>query len=427
MIKNKNINSVLNEILVKIEPPKKEMNEMKSCIKEFIREFGKNISKLKISAEIFIGGSFAKNTVIKKDCYDADIFVRFDKKYKDDEISKITFKALKNIKNVSVIHGSRDYFRVMINPFFSLEIIPVIKVKNPKEARNITDLSYSHVRYIKRKIKSKKSLGDIKIAKAFCYANKCYGAESYIRGFSGYAIELLVYYYGGFLKFVKAMSVAKEKIVIDIEKDFKNKQNVLMDLNSAKLQSPIILIDPTFKNRNALAALSKETFEKFKRECQRFLKNPSTASFEVKKTDLNKIKKYSSRKGFEFVLMEAETGKQEGDIAGSKLLKFYKHLEKEIEKFFDIKNCGFDYKGGHSAGYFFAVKTKKEILFKGPGLKDEKNVKRFKKEHRSTFVKSGRIYAREKIKFSILEFIGFWRKKNKNRMKEMSVDELRVI
>ena len=47
-----------------------------------------------------------------------------------------------------------------------------------------------------------------------------------------------------------------------------------MDLNSSKLNSPIIPIDPTYKQRNVLAALSKETFEMFQKSCKEFLENP---------------------------------------------------------------------------------------------------------------------------------------------------------
>jgi len=68
------------------------------------------------------------------------------------------------------------------------------------------------------------------------------------------------------------MAKIKDKIVIDIEKHYKNKQAVLMDLNSSKLHSPIILIDPTYKERNALAALSSETFRKFQEVSLKFLK-----------------------------------------------------------------------------------------------------------------------------------------------------------
>ncbi len=426
----KKINLILAEVLEKVEPPKEELKVINKSLKDFLEKVKKKIKVLKINAEVFVGGSFAKNTVIEKDYYDVDIFLRFDKKYKDDEISKLTKNILKNVKEVSVIHGSRDYFQVKINSYFFIEVIPVTKIAKPGEARNITDLSYSHVKYINKKMKSKKDLQEIKIAKAFCHANNCYGAESYISGFSGYALELLIYYYGSFLKFIRAVSTKdkiNKKIVIDIEKHYQNKSVVLMDLNSSKLQSPIVLIDPTHKQRNALAALSEETFEKFKKECRKFLKTPSIKAFEIKKTDLEKIKKHAEKKNFEFILIEAKTNKQEGDVAGSKLIKFYRHLNYEIEKFFEIKNKGFNYNKKKSARYFFVVKKKKEILINGPSVKDKKNILAFKKKHRNYFIKKNRIYAKEKIRFNIKNFIEGWKKKNKRKIREMYIEELKII
>jgi len=423
------INSVLKEVLEKVKPQEKELAVIRNLLEDFLKKFQKKIKDLKIDAEIFVGGSFAKNTMINKDKYDADIFVRFDKKYKNDGISNITLKILKSmkLKKILIICGSRNYFQIDISSCFFLEIIPVVKIKNPKKAENITDLSYLHVKYIGRKLKSKKILDEVRLAKAFCYSNNCYGAESYIKGFSGYGLELLVYHYGNFLKFIKAIVKVKTQIVIDIEKHFKNKQRVLMDLNSSKLTSPIILIDPTYKQRNALAGLSKETFKKFQKVCTEFIKNPNVKAFEIKKINLKKIKETARKKKNEFILIEASTNKQAGNIAGSKLLKFYKHLSQEIERFFKIKSDGFSYNKKKSARYFFVVKKKKEILFKGPSVKDWKNVKRFKKKHKNIFVKLGRVYSKEKINFKIQEFIKNWAKKNKKRVKEMGINELRII
>jgi tRNA nucleotidyltransferase (CCA-adding enzyme) len=428
----KKINSILKEVLERIEPKKEELDLIDDSLKNFLRKIGEKIKKYKVDVEIFIGGSFAKNTVIKKDNYDIDIFLRFNKKYSDKEISELTRKFIGGIENVLVVHGSRDYFRIKFSEFLFIELIPVIKVKSPKESENITDLSYSHVKYINKKAKSKKILQEIKLTKAFCYANHCYGAESYIQGFSGYALELLVYHYGSFLKFIKAMikikgEAIKDKEIIDIEKHFKNKKNVLLDLNGSKLQSPIILIDPTYKQRNALAALSYETFEKFQDRCKEFLKNPDIKYFELEKTDLEKIKKDAENKKLEFILIETKTDKQAGDVAGSKLLKFYKYLEKEISRFFEVKNKGFNYNGKKSARCFFVVKKKKEILFKGPGMKDVKNMKAFEKVHKDYFTKKGRVYAREKVEFSINEFLAKWKLKNKKIIKEMYVTGLKKI
>lgn len=418
-------NKILKEVLERVTPPEKDMKMIEDSLKDFVAKVGKRILSLKIDAEIFVGGSFAKNTLIKKDEYDLDVFLRFGKKYED--ISKITEKILKGVVNFSVIHGSRDYFRIKIGGNFFIELIPVAKVKNVKESENITDLSYSHVNYVKKKIKSKKLLDEIRIAKAFCYANKCYGAESYIRGFSGYALELLIYHYGSFLKFIREMVKVKDKLVIDIEKNYKNKREVLMDLNGSKLQSPIVLIDPTFKQRNALAALSDETFERFQDACKKFLANPSMSSFEIEKTDLDKIEKDALKKKFEFVLLEAKTDRQEGDIAGSKLLKFYNHLTYELNRFFDLKEKGFNYNGKKSARYYFVVKKKKEILVEGPSVKDVENVKAFKKVHNTYFTKKGKIYAKEIVKYSVQDFLEKWKKKNSSKVKEMGVVGLRVV
>src|SRR3989344_1191641 len=238
----KNTNSVLKEALEKVKPNEEELRIINSLIKEFIKLLEKGKKSLKISAEIFVGGSSAKGTIIKKEHYDIDVFIRFDKKYfgsdKKSNVSDLTEKMLKNTKNKQKIHGSRDYFRIKASKNLFFEIVPVKKIKNQKEAENITDLSYFHVNYVKRKLKVK-FLDEVRLAKAFCHAAGCYGAESYIKGFSGYALELLIYHYRSFLKFIAAMSKvnAREKLVIDTEKQYKN--IVLMNLNAAKLQSPI--------------------------------------------------------------------------------------------------------------------------------------------------------------------------------------------
>ncbi len=424
------IKLILNEVLKKVEPPKQDLETIKSSLKIFKEKIQKQIKKQKIDAVLFEGGSFAKNTLIKKDKYDIDIFIIFSEKFREQNISKITENLLKGISGVSKIHGSRDYFQIKKSDCLFIELIPVIKIKEPKKAENITDLSNLHVKYINKRIKNKEILNEIKIAKAFCYATKTYGAESYISGFSGYSLELLVYYYKNFLNFIKAATshdLRKEKLIIDIEKNYKNKKEVLMDMNSSKLTSPIILIDPTYKQRNALAALSEETFEKFKQASIKFLKNPSIKFFEIEKTDLRKIKKDALNKKREFVLLKLKTSKPEGAVAGSKLLKFYNCLNNELKKFFEIKNKKFEYNKGNFAECFFVVKKKKEIIKQGPLLKDNLNVEKFKKEHKNTFEKSGRVCAKEKINFSLREFIGNWKEKYKRQMNEMSISEMKII
>lgn len=415
-------NKLFEKILDKVKPSKDEINNIKVSLNQFLKKLKEEIRKSKIDAEIFVGGSFAKNTLIKTKAYDVDIFIRF-KDRKESELSKLTKKFLKKFKK-ETIHGSRDYFLIKLNQDLYAEIIPVKKVNNPKNSENTTDLSYSHVNYIRKKIKSEKILDEVRIAKAFFHANKCYGAESYINGFSGYGLELLIYYYGDFEKMLKAFVKSKfgEKIVIDIEKDFKNKQEILMDLNGSKLLSPIILIDPTFRGRNVLAALSEETFYKLKKAAKDFLKNPSLNYFEEKKINFEKL-----RKNKDSIIIEIKTSKQRGDVAGTKLIKFYNHFFEEVKKYFKISKSEFEYYQESLAKFYMIGKNKKEIVHTGPRLKDEKNVKAFKKKHKKTFVKGSRIYAKEKINFTLNSFVENWKKDNKRKMKEMSIIRFEVV
>lgn len=433
---------VLKKVLEKVQPSEKELKETEKIVKDFTSRLEKSLESLKLDAQVFVGGSLAKKTLIKKDKYDGDIFVRFEKqnsktlnkqnkskKIAKQNISELTYKALTKLKGISpkVVHGSRDYFQIQITPWLCLEIIPVIKADNPKQAENITDLSYHHVKYLAKKLKDKKIVQEIILAKAFCHAQKVYGAESYIRGFSGYSLELLVYYYKSFTKLLEAVSKLKkgEKLIVDIEKYYKNKNQIFMDLNESKTKSPIILIDPTYKQRNALATLSEEVFERFKEKAQEFLKNPNESFFEKQELNLSEIKYLAEKRNLDFLLAEAETLKQEGDIAGSKLLKFFNHLCFELQKRFDLREKGFEYVGGHKAIYFFVAKSKKKIILTGPLEKDSENSTRFRAEHKNSFVKSGRLFAEQEIPEKIKDYLSVWKAKNKQKINEMDISELR--
>jgi tRNA CCA-adding enzyme len=420
------VKQILQEVLSEITPSKKELKEIKKETDAFISILKKEIKKRNIAAKVFIGGSLAKNTLIKKGRYDIDIFIRFSDKYSENDISGLTETLIKPVKKAERIHGSRDYFRIGFEKFH-IEIIPVIEIKNPKDAKNITDLSYFHVNYIKKKLKEKKIFDEIKLAKAFCHASNTYGAESYIKGFSGYGLELLICKYKHFIKFIEIAAKTNEKLIIDLEKKYKDRHEVLMNMNSAKMHSPIILIDPTYRERNALAALSEETFAGFKKACKRFLAKPSKEAFEQKKTDFKAAEAKAKKNMLEFVLITAGTDKQEGDIAGSKLLKFYNHLKEELKKFYGIKDSGFEYDEKKHARFFFAAKNKKKILVSGPMANDKKNAAAFKKKHGGAVIKNKRLYAEEKNNLKLKNFILLWKEKNQRKVAEMDISSLEIF
>lgn len=380
---------VLKVVLKDIKPNKEEEILVDKKIKDFM-------SRIKVKdAKIILGGSGAKSTWLKT-ANDADIFVQFNyDKYKDksDNLSDILEKQLKkSFKKINRLHGSRDYFQVRKKEF-TFEIIPIIEIKKASQALNITDVSPLHALFVKKSI-NKKLADEIRLTKQFCKANKVYGAESYIKGFSGYICELFIIYYGGFIKLLRAATKWKDKEVIDIKNFYKGK-NILLEMNKSKTHSPIIMVDPVQKDRNAAAALSFEKFDLFRKKAKTFLKNPSTKFFEEKELDITKLK------GFIIIEINLLKGKQ--DVVGAKLLKTFNFIKKElIKEGFKIQKHGWSWEKQKKAYFYFKIlkDVDKIKIVKGPSINFKQHVLNFKKKHKTTFIKNKQIYAKDKRKIT---------------------------
>ena len=430
------ISNILKEEVERIKLSDEELSNLSEITKEVVSSLDKKIKRLGIKASVFVGGSLAKNTIIRKKKYDIDLFIRFDSKYTEEDIKKqmkrifFWFRIPKHKFKLKKIHGSRDYYQLIprFNKNLSFEIIPNLKINKPSEARNITDLSYFHVNYIKKKVqKNKKLLEEIMLAKSFCHGQKCYGAESYIKGFSGYALELLIVYFKNFENFIETISKTDGKIIMDVEKLYKSNEEIIKELNPSKKESPIILIDPTFKERNAAGALSVETYNKFKDSCKKFLKSPSLEFFENKGVDIVHFDNTAKELNGIFAVFEIKTKKQEGDIAGSKMLKFSRVFSNELKNYFDILEEEFDYWGEKKANIYYVLKRKSEIVFEGPSIHYHEAAEKFKKAHPIWYVKDGKIKAAKPVDLSVNEFLKYFNKKFKKTMREMSIKKVKLV
>src|SRR3989344_4598324 len=356
------LDEVLNNQKKDIKPSIYELSLLKKESAEIISLIKKEITKKKIKAKVFIGGSFAKGTLDRREEYDVDIFIKFDKKHK--EISYLTEQILNSFKNdlgfnFKKIHGSRDYFSFS-KENRQYEIIPVLDIRKASQASHVTDLSYFHVNYVKKK-SNKNIISDILLAKRFCKAQNVYGAESYINGFSGYALECLIIHYKSFKNMLKNLTSAKE-----------------------------LIIDPTLKDRNVLAALNDGSFLRFQKAARAFLVKPSNSFFQRKNSLKDKLEEGKIKK--DEILIELQTDRQEGDIAATKMKKFAEYLRKELSQYFVIKCFDYEYQNNHSSLIFFSLKNKLKIERKGPTLKMIKEVKNFKNKNKNTYIKKDRIY-----------------------------------
>ena len=77
------IGKILRDERLRVKPSKEELKILKRDVDGIVSLLELEIKKQGVNADVFIGGSFAKQTIVRNDTYEIDIFVRFDRKYDD--------------------------------------------------------------------------------------------------------------------------------------------------------------------------------------------------------------------------------------------------------------------------------------------------------------------------------------------------------
>ncbi len=359
--------AVLQEVLDLIKPDDKLEKATMEHVEAFITRLNKILGA---KAKVKLGGSFAKGTWLKGD-HDVDLFVVFKGKADSDWLEK----KLKGWK-ARRVHGSRHYFHIKDKVTF--ELVPV-----QQKHVNITDYSLGHVAWVNKK----GNKDDIRLAKRFCKAAGVYGAESYLHGISGHVLDILVIHYKGFTKFVKAISSWKPQTVVDVNNTYKGK--ALQVMNTSKTFGPFVVVDPLQKTRNAAAALNQENYDKLVKHCKAYGKKPNTKLFTAQPLDYAKLAKQGC-----LVTLNAKLKRDKPDVARTKLVKAFEYLHKRTKEY-GIKQAGIDWMTD-TVWFVYKEKSKPTIeVIGGPPVKMEKHVKAFSKG-RKTFVKAGRVWAKQK-------------------------------
>lgn len=384
LLRDIKVMKVLKEVLEEIKP----VGSLKD-VNLFLIRLNKLIKKSKIAAKAVVGGSISKDTFLKND-FDVDIFVKFNLKYVDKDISKLLAKILKSLK-VERVHGSRDYY--FYKNDLNYEIVPVLDIKKISDVKNVTDMSPLHVKWVLKNSDADLK-DDIRLAKQFCKGIGVYGAESYIKGFSGHVLDILIIYYGGFLKLLKAATKWKGDVVIDYNNFYKG--DVFNKMNKSKLVSPLIVVDPILPERNASAAMGIGKFELFKKKAAEFLKKPRKEFFVVNKFNVDK---------FNGAIFKIDVLKGKEDVVGAKILKVFEFISKGLIEF-EVVEKGWEWDKDKKALLWFKVKKDKipaEYERVGPPLKMKEDVVRFKEKHKKTYVKKGKVCVMIKRKYYLVD------------------------
>ncbi len=355
-----------------------------------VERINHELSRRGVRAVASGGGSVAKGTHLALD-HDIDIFVRFSFDYADleEQLPDLLEPSLKPFAPVRV-HGSRDYFQ-FTHDGYEFEVIPVLAVSHHSQAQNVTDMSPVHVEYFLARAQGLQD--EVRLAKQFCKAQGVYGAESYIRGFSGHVLDILIVHYRSFYALIAAAASWTPPVIIDVEGHHEDPLGVL---NEAKL-SPLILIDPVQPDRNAAAALSSEQFDAFVSAAKQFLQAPSEAFFVVKEFRAHQVKERLLEHAGSGVWIDMEVFDLKKDVGGARVRKVFSRVVREVSRAgFTVVEDGwhFDFPLAHAWVCVEQEALSEVYEREGPPVSVAEDAERFRAAHDEVFERDGRLWAR---------------------------------
>ena len=379
-------------------PSEKEKSTLDNIAAELIALLDKNAKESEVNVEFRFGGSYAKGTWIKNES-DIDIFAVFNS---ESEMKNLSFLVPQNFIPT---FGTRKYFRGVFKGI-KIEVVPVLRFSDVNSVENSIDLSVLHANYINSFLSSSQKK-DVIILKAFCKANNCYGSETYMHGFSGYSLEVMIREFGSFAALVKAVNSWKPPIIIG--KAFN------------KNPFPIFLVDPTNPKRNICASVNEENLSKFVLSIKLFYLSPSFDFF-VKKSIKEKVLKEVKVRGTRLFVFTTKI-LEPRDVFLSKYVKnLYKLIQELKAENIEIYSFEVDY-GEKSANLFIQVenipKTKTKAVYGPEVFSDIEILKNFIKVHKNVFT-DGKYVSYDKS-YNIKDFNKFILLKIKEYMSSRSI------
>lgn len=286
-------------ILKDIKPTQteqQEIDEMSDRLVDFLKETCKEED---IDAKIAIVGSVAKHTALKGKS-DIDIFIAFPLSVSENTLKEtglyLAHKCNDHFKGDASHHfASHPYVTSDIDGF-EVDFVPCYEIEDGSQLKSAVDRTILHTRYVKSKL-TPEGCDEVLLLKRFMDMTGTYGSEFKVGGFAGYLCELLIIKYGSFEQTLKAASNWQFNEVIDLEEYG----------TAGNFQDPLIVIDPTDKNRNVGAALRLNKMSEFIQSARNYLAsdNKKDYFYPLDKTlDRQSILEEYSIRGSDFVAIK---------------------------------------------------------------------------------------------------------------------------
>src|SRR5574337_938503 len=254
-------------------PARQEQEKIGSLAEKLLGLVKKESSSFPEVTSVELGGSFAKGTWLKGKL-DFDIFVKMKKETDEKQFEeigkKIGFASMKKY-HPYVRYSEHPYVEAVVEDT-KVNVVPCYDVEKG-QWKSAADRSSFHTRFILEQLDEQKK-NEVRLLKKFLRGIDIYGAEIAMEGFGGYVSEVLIYYYGSFMKVLEAAANFAQGQVIGNP--------------TKKFETVFVLIDPIDSNRNLGTAISAQNFGTFILAARAFLKKQSLVFFNGKKSLPNK-------------------------------------------------------------------------------------------------------------------------------------------
>ena len=252
-----------NNILKDIKPTDDEKEKINDISSDLINFLNKTAMEESVDVKIALVGSVAKQTALKGKS-DIDIFMAFpldtDKTYLKEKGLYLAHKCSDAFDGVASHHfASHPYVTSIINDF-EVDFVPCYEIDDGSQLKSAVDRTILHTRYVKANLDDSQK-DEVLLLKRFMDMTGTYGSEFKVGGFAGYLCELLIIHYGSFENTLKEAVDWQYGHEIDLENYGTAKQ----------FKDPLIVIDPTDKNRNVGAALRLDKMGEFIQSARNYL------------------------------------------------------------------------------------------------------------------------------------------------------------
>ncbi len=269
------LEKLIGEILEEITPTNDERIRLQRLADSYLQRTEKKSKEMVNDAVVFLGGSIEKDTMLRGDA-DIDVFVLLP-----TTLSKREFREMGLDIGRRVFLGHTPIERFADHPYLEVEdggttisIVPAYKTEAMRW-KSAVDRTYYHVKYVKENL-GEDQKGEVRLLKRFMKGVRVYGAESTVKGFSGYLCELLIIHYKTFKNWLIAAGKWNPQVIIDPANLYGG------DLEIPKIifeGQPLVVVDPVDKGRNVSAATSKGSLSRLISAVHAFLLKPSRKFF----------------------------------------------------------------------------------------------------------------------------------------------------